>query len=341
MRTLVIVLGVLAAIAVAGASLFTVDRAEYVYLTRLGRHTATYDGATQAGLYVKWPWPIEAVQHLDRRLEVLDLPATEQLTRDPGGRTIDRTLTVEGFVSWRIADAASVDRFIRTVGTPDRARLLLGQRISSQLSAEIGRMEISDFVSDQPGQVARQVGQLRDRLLHEFHAGAGAAGDYGIEVVDVRLRRYNYPAEVRPAILERIRSEREKKKAEYESEATIKVGKINADSDREVRQIAAEAEARRKQIKGEADAEADRIRNQAFSKDSDFYVFLKKLEGYESILGNNRTVLLLSSHRELFDLLFSPPKPGGRPATNGMPAAAVKVDSAAHSTSSPAKGDKP
>src|SRR5207245_673034 len=103
--------------------------------------------------------------------------------------------------------------------------------------------------------------------------------------------------------------EREKKKAEYESEATIKVGKIMEDNEREVRQIKAEAEAREKQIKGQADAEADRIRNQAFSKDMDFYVFLKKLQEYESILGNNRTVLLLSTHRELFDLLFTPPAP--------------------------------
>ena len=69
---------------------------------------------------------------------------------------------------------------------------------------------------------------------------------------------------------------------------------------------------------GEADAEADRIRNEAFSKDVEFYVFLKKLQEYQNILGNNRTVLLLSSHRELFDLLFGPPPLKASPG-NGKP----------------------
>jgi membrane protease subunit HflC len=336
-----IVLAFIVAIGVASASVFTVDRSEYVYVTRLGRHTATYDGATQAGLCRRWPWPIESVRHIDRRMEVVDLPATEQLTRDASSQTIDRTLTVEGFVCWRIADAAGVDRFIRTVGTADRARTLLGQRITSQISAEIGKMQITDFVSDQRGRVAQEMSRLRERLLAQFHkSGANASmNDYGVEVVDIRLRRYNYPVEVRPAILDRIRSEREKKKAEYESEATIKVGRITADNDREVRQVAAQAEARRKQIRGEAEAEADRIRNQAFSKDSDFYVFLKKLEQYESILGNNRTVLLLSSHRDLFDLLFSPPRPGARPANGAAPTA--KVDALLHPTANAAKNGKP
>lgn len=283
---------------------FTVDRSEYVYLTLAGKPIATYDGATQAGLYVRWPAPIQSIERLDRRLQVFDLPATEQLTRDAVGQTIDRTLTVEGYVCWRIADATGVDRFIRTVGTPDRARQLLSQQISSQLSAEIGKMRLDEFVSDSPGQVDRGMADLRQRLLGEL---GSAQGDYGIEVVDIRLRRYNYPEEVRPDINARIVSERNKKKAEYESEATVKVGKINADADRTVKQIDAEAQAEAKRIMSRADAEADRIRNEAFSKDTEFYVFLKKLEEYGNILGNNRTVLLLSSHRELFDLLFSPP----------------------------------
>src|ERR1700676_1558672 len=125
MRGFLMVIVVLAVVILAAMSVFTVDRSEFVYVTVFGRHTATYDGATQAGLYLRWPWPIESVQHLDRRLEVLDLPATEQLTRDAGGQTIDRTMTVEGFVCWRIADAAGVDQFIRTVGTRDRAQVLL------------------------------------------------------------------------------------------------------------------------------------------------------------------------------------------------------------------------
>ena len=329
MRVFSLLAGLAGVAILAGLCVFTVDRAEYVYVTQFGRPVATYDGATQAGLRFRWPWPVQSVQHLDRRLEVLDLPPTEQLTRDAGGQTIDRTLTVEGYVCWRIADAEGVDRFIRTVGTMDRARALLSQQISSQLSAEIGKMEITQFLSDQPGQVDQGMTTLRQHLLGQLQNPSaadapslqGTRDDYGIEIVDIRLRRYNYPVEVRPAIAQRIISEREKKKAEYESEATVKVGKIMEDNEREVRRLRAEADAQEKQIKGEADAEADRIRNQAFSQDTEFYVFLKKLQEYESILGNNRTVLLLSSHRELFDLLFAPPKPApGAGSTNTVTA---------------------
>ncbi|HZU39033.1 MAG TPA: protease modulator HflC [Gemmataceae bacterium] len=302
-----IVLVVLAVL--ARLCIFTVDRSEYVYVTLAGKHVATYDGATEAGPYLRWPAPIQSIERLDRRLQQFDLPGTEQLTRDAGGQTIDRTLMVQGYVCWRIADAGSVDRFIRTVGTPDRAQAILSQQISSQLSAEIGKMRMEEFVSDSPGQVDAGMAQLRERLLAQFRhqPNEESPDDYGIEVVDIRLRRYNYPEEVRPDINARIVSERNKKKAEYESEATVKVGKINADADRTVKQIDAEAEADAKRIMSRADAEADRIRNEAFSKDPQFYVFLKKLEEYGNILGNNRTVLLLSSHRELFDLLFTPP----------------------------------
>ena len=83
------------------------DRAEYVYVTQFGRHVATYDGANdeQAGLHFKWPWPIESVQRFDHRLQYFDLPGAELMTRDAQGNTIDKTLTVDAYVCWRIADA--------------------------------------------------------------------------------------------------------------------------------------------------------------------------------------------------------------------------------------------
>ena len=100
---------------------FTVDQAEYAYVTQFGRPVATLDGATDAGLHWKWPWPIQSVQRLDRRVQLFDLPPAELLTHDPQGRTIDRTLTVEAYVVWRIDGSPGVDRFIRTVGTPEQA----------------------------------------------------------------------------------------------------------------------------------------------------------------------------------------------------------------------------
>jgi membrane protease subunit HflC len=301
---------------VAPMCVFTVDRTEYVYLTQFGRHLETFDGGNdeEAGLHFKWPWPIQSVQRLDRRLQYFDLPGAELLTRDPKRNTIDRTLTLDAYVCWRIADAKGVDQFIRSVGTPAGAQAILGQRITSELGAEIGRMELDDLIDTNPEKVDAKREELRQHLLH---GGAGTASlekqaetEYGIEVVDIRLRRSNHPQAVREAIFERIKSERSKKKAEYESEGEQRKQNIESEGKKRVEMLKAEAEAKSRSLKNAADVEAERILNEAHKKDPQFFSFLKKLEEYQRILGDNKTTLLLSTHRELFDLLFSPPMPG-------------------------------
>jgi membrane protease subunit HflC len=299
--------------------LFRVDRTEFVYVTQFGRHVATFDGASdlEAGLHFKWPWPVQSVQRLDRRLQYFDLPGAELLTRDPRGNTIDRTLTIDAFVCWRIADAGGVDRFIRSVGTIGGAQAILGQRINSELGAAVGRMELDDLISTTAGKVDEQRQQLRDRLLNGLGGGASlrdtARQEYGIDVVDIRVRRLNHPAAVREAIFERIRSERQKKAAEYQSEGERLAADIRSAADRRVTELKAEAEAEALRLRGQADAAADRIRNEAAKQDPQFYSFLKRLEEYQRMLGDSKSVLLLSTHRELFDQLFHPPAPGAMP----------------------------
>src|SRR6266545_1107257 len=150
MRIFLVIVAVAVVLLVAWSCAFTVDRSEYVYLTQFGRHVATHDGAADGGLHAKLPWPIQAVQRLDRRLQSFDLPETELLTHDPEGKTIDKTLTVMAYVCWRIGDADSVDLFIRRMGTPERARTILGERVRSQLGALIGKMRMDDLVSTDP-----------------------------------------------------------------------------------------------------------------------------------------------------------------------------------------------
>jgi membrane protease subunit HflC len=315
---LTFVLLVLAVAVAARTCLFPVDRTEYVYLTQFGRPVTTFDGARsdQAGLHAKWPWPVQSVQSLDRRLQYFDLPGAELLTRDPKGKTIDRTLTIDAYVCWRIDDReGGVDRFIRSVGTPAGAQAILGQRINSELGAAVGRMELEELVNTDPEKVEAGRRVLRDRLL-EGGSGArplraAARDDYGIEVVDVRLRRLNHPPAVREAIFERIRSERQKKAADYQSEGERLAADVRSAADRRVAELKAAAEAEALRVRGKADAEADRIRNEAARQDPQFYAFLKKLEEYQRILGDGKTVLLLSTHRDLFDLLFRPPSPAG------------------------------
>jgi modulator of FtsH protease HflC len=326
----------LVTVLVAPMCVFAVDRTEYVYLTQFGRPLETFDGGhdEQAGLHFKWPWPIQSVQRLDRRLQYFDLPGAELLTRDPKRNTIDRTLTLDAYVCWRIADAKGVDQFIRSVGTPAGAQAILGQRITSELGAAIGQMELDDLINPNPETVDAARVKLRQRLLHGGVSGSSleeaAEAEYGIEVVDIRLRRSNHPPAVRDAIFDRISSERRKKKAEYESEGEQAKQNIESEGKRRVDILKAEAEAKSRTLKNAADVEAERILNEAHKKDPQFFTFLKKLEEYQRILGDNKSTLLLSTHRELFDLLFNPPKPGTMSPTTPVRA-----------MSDPAKTDKP
>jgi membrane protease subunit HflC len=316
MRLAILIVGGMLLALLALSSCFAVDRAEYVYVTQFGRPVATLDGETEAGLHFKLPWPIQAVQRIDRRLQVFDLAGAELLTHDSAGDTIDKTLTISAYVCWRIAGRDGVDRFIRTVGAADRAETILGQRLSSRLGAAIGQMRIEDIISvAAPGVGEDRMDQLSRRLLSQGEAAGqslqeSARTDYGVEIVDIRLRRFNYPTQVRDAIYERIRSERNRKVADYQSEGAQLAENIKSQAEADARVVLAGAHADELRLKGEADAEADRIRNVAQSEDVAFYTFLKKLEEYQRIFGDSKTVLLLSSHRELFDLLFKPPEPG-------------------------------
>lgn len=296
-------------------SLYTVDAAEYAYVTVLGRHVATFDGAGDGGgLHLGWPWPAQSVQRLDRRLQYFDLPQRENLTYDPKGKTIDKTLTVDAFVLWRIADGEGVDRFIKKLGTAEQAKAILGQRINSRLAAAITQMRMDDLVSIEPGtkqgetRVDEKIGELQKRLLDDLRGPVQS--DYGIELVDIGLRRFNHPEKVRESIFKRIRSEREIKVAEIQSQGELEAKNIESAADEKKSELLAKARFEEEKLKSQADTQATLIRNQAHLEDPAFYAFLKQMEKLQSILGDNKTVLLLSTHRQLFDLLFQPPRPG-------------------------------
>jgi membrane protease subunit HflC len=329
MRTFLLVTLIVLAVVLVRMSFFTVDPTEYVYVTQFGRHVATYDGAardTDAGLHWRWPWPIQSVQRLDRRLQHFDPPGTELLTHDAKGKTIDKTLTVEAYVCWRIADKDAVDRFIRSVGTAERAQDILGKKVTSLLGATIGheKMNLDDLITTarvgERSKVDATMAALQEKLMDGLKDQAQEK--YGIELVDVRLRRFNHPPGVRQSIFERIISERNKKVEEYRSEGTKQAANIRSEAEEKARNLLAQARFEEEKLKGEADTEAAMIRTQAHSKDPEFYVFLKKLDKLQSILGDNKTTLLLSSHRDVFDMLFQPPRPGAAvgqatPAANG------------------------
>jgi membrane protease subunit HflC len=297
----------------AFTSCFTVDRSEFVYLTQFGRPVAVFDGETDAGLHTKWPWPVQSVLRFDHRLQFFDLREVELLTHDAQSKTIDKNLLVSAYVTWRIAGKEGVEQFVRAVGTLDGAQKTLEQRINSRLGAEIGKMNIEELigVAAEP-QVDERVGRLRQRLLgsdsgHESLRKL-AHDEYGIELVDVRLRRFNHPPSVRNAIFDRIKSERKKKVIDYTSEGNKLAADITSAAERENRDILTEANSEKKRLEEEAAARADAIRNQAHSRDREFYTFLQKLDAYQRMLADGKDMLLLSSRNELFDLLLKPPR---------------------------------
>jgi modulator of FtsH protease HflC len=317
---------------------YAVDQAEFAFVTRFGEPVALHDGATAAGLHFKAPWPIDSVQRIDRRVQSFDLPAVESRTRDATG-TVDKTLAVDATVTWKIPDADRADQFFRTVRTPEQAKKILGPLVNSRLAAIISGLEIdeligvvdvqtayagvvglpavvhagAEFRSADARRIDDRAERLRRRLLGEWAAGedlkARALAEYGIELIDVRVRRFSYPEAVRSSIAERIRSERAKKVADYESEGRRRAAEITAEADRAARTIEADAREQKTVTEAKVNAEANRIRAAAYSQDREFYLFLENLRAFQAIIADTRDVLLLSTKHPLLKPLAGPPAP--------------------------------
>lgn len=331
----------------ARSCFFTVGPTEYVYLTQFGQEVATYDGSDadqDAGLHICWPWPIQSVQRVDRRLQYFDLPPTEDPTRDESG--VDQMLLIEVYVCWKIPDKKTVSKFLRRVGTSEQARAILTSEINGEVGAEISRISKSELINTEgpdvswptalgsligllsdtsdltgltgaattlyPGRTEGRVEVTMNRLRNQVISRLkdNLLENYGIELVDVRLRRFYHPPQVRQSIFERIKSERQKKAEEYRSEGEKARKKILSEAEEKSRTMVAEAKKFEQIKKGEAETTAIRIRNEAQVRDPEFYFFLKQMDNLQNILGEGKSVLLLSTQRKLFDLLFQPPATG-------------------------------
>ncbi len=322
MNRSLIILASLLVVLWARSAFYTVDAAEFVYVTRFGAPVAVHDGGTNAGLHVKAPWPVDSTLRIDRRVQSFDLPAVEALTRDPVTKTVDKTLAVDAFVTWKIPDDAAADRFVKTVRTPEQAKKILGPIVNNRLATLIGAMPIEDLigVTDDLRLIDERNERVRRRLLGTENLTGGPANpaddirakalaEYGIQVIDIRIRRFSYPNEVRSSIAERIRSERAKKVAEYESEGRKQASAITTDADRAARIIEADAKAQKTIIEGQANADAARIRATAYAQDRDFYLFLEQLRSFQAMLADTRDVLLLTTKHPLLRIIQGPPAP--------------------------------
>lgn len=309
----------------AWLSTFTVDPSEFVYVTEFGRPIASYDGSlteTDAGLHFRWPWPVQAVRRVDRRLQYADLPSIEVLTRGGGdgadktaGSGVDKTLTVEAYVCWRIADKDALDTFIRRLDSIERARTILSQRVNSQLGAMIPQKAMDDLIStemvraDGPGgemitKVDQEMARLRQLLLDALRKPI--RDEYGIDLVDIRLRRFNHPGKVRSSIFARIISERRQISARYKSEGEKAADAIRSINKAKIELLNTQVAKVEKLAKAEAEVEAEGIRKLAYLKDEQFFQFWNELEQMRAVFGNSRTRLLLSTEHPLLRFLRNP-----------------------------------
>jgi membrane protease subunit HflC len=300
-RWLAVVLPILVMAATGLRTVFFVDESEYVFVTQFGEPVRF---CSLPGLEVKWPH--QSLRRFDRRLQVFEPPAREMLTEDK------ENLNFAWYVCWRLPGptgavgsdraAASLEqhvrRFLEAVGTVEVAENRLEERVQSALAAEIGRTRLSQLISLQPQDVQLQaIGQRVISTLRE-----PIADQFGIEVIDIRLKRFTYPEAVKPAVFAEIRSERERVAVQYRAQGASEKAKIQSLADLQRDQLLAEAKRQALTIRGAGDAKAIEVFNEAHAADPKFYELLKTLETYRSML-DDQTTVVLSADSPLLKLL--------------------------------------
>ena len=264
---------------------FPVRETEFVLVTQFGRPVRT---VKEAGLNVKWPF--QTAIYFDRRLRTYNPRPSEFLTRDK------KNIVVENYVVWKIQDP---DRFVQAVGDATAAEMRLHDIVWSGLSVALGTHDLDSIVGTEPQKV--QTAAMLDDLT--ALTGRAALEQYGISVVDVRIKRLNLPEQNKQSVYARMRAERERIARQYRAEGEEQALSIRADADRQREEILSVAYKQAEDIKGQGDADSTRTYGQAYSKNPGFYKLLRTLESYKKIL-DDKTTAILSSDSELLKVLM-------------------------------------
>lgn len=264
---------------------FPVRETEFVLVTQFGRPVRTI---TDAGLHTKWPF--QTAIYFDRRLRVYNPRPSEFLTRDK------KNVVMENYVVWRIEDP---ERFVETVGDAIAAEMRLHDIIWSGLSAALGTHDLDSLVSTEPDRV--ETSAVLDQLTSA--AGRAALEQYGINVVDVRIKRLNLPDQNKQSVYARMRAERERIARQYRAEGEEQALSIRAEADRQREEILSAAYKQAESMRGQGDAESTRIYGQAYSRNPGFYKLLRTLESYRKVM-DDKTTAILSSDSELLKIMM-------------------------------------
>jgi membrane protease subunit HflC len=265
-------------------AIFTIDETQFAIVTQFGKPVRTI---TDAGLKLKWPW--QSLLTFEKRLMVYNPLPSEFLTRDK------KNIVADNYVCWRIADP---NRFLQTTGDLIGAEMRLHDTVWAAAAAAIGNTDLSSLVSVKPEDVRLQ--EVMRQVTEQCRARA--LEQYGIEVVDVRMKRLNLPTQNRESVFARMRAERERIAKQYRAEGEAEALKIRAEADKEKARILSESYREAERIRGDGDAQSTRIYAQAYSRDPRFYKLVRTLEAYKKVIDPNTTAIL-SSDSELLKLL--------------------------------------
>lgn len=272
-------------VVVLSASLFTIDETEQAIVTQLGKFVKA---VKQPGLHFKIPL-IQAVHKFEARVMEYDAAAAKIITDDK------KHLVIDNYARWKIIDPL---KFYQTVGNEFGAQSRLDDIVFSEMREELARHTLTEIVSVNREQLMKRVAEQCNKK----------AADYGIQVIDVRIKRADLPQEVTYSVFDRMKAERQRIAKKYRSEGEEEAVKIRAQTDKDKTILLADSYMEAEKTKGEGDAEALRIYAEAYEKDPEFYSFVRTLEAYEKSLGEGTgTTIVLPFDSEFFQY-FSPPK---------------------------------
>lgn len=262
-------------------TVFIVDETEQVVILAFGKPVRNI---TEPGINMKVPFPLQEKIKFDDRLLEYDSPPEEILSKDK------KTLIVDNYVRWRIVDPL---QFLRTVQAIPTALSRMDDIVYSELRRELGTHDMVEIITEN-----------REKLMEIVTFNSNKATlDYGIEVLDVRIRRVDLPAENEESIYARMEAERNRQANKFRSEGEEEAQKIRASTDRDKTIILADAYKEAERIRGEGDAKAVEVYANAYSADPKFYEFVRTLDMYKKVV-DDKTTLVLPADSRLFKLLL-------------------------------------
>ena len=285
---LVLVSFVLLALLLA-STLFIVDQRNFAVVYALGE---IKEVITKPGLKVKWPPPLQNVVFLDRRTQTLDSPETR-----PIFTAEKQSLVIDWLLKWRIVDA---QEFIRKIGSDlQNAESRLSPIVQAALNEEVTKRSVRAMLSTERDKVMSGV---IDRLRDD-------AKNFGIEIVDVRIKRVDFAATITDSVYGRMQSERKRVANETRSQGAADGEKIKADADRQREVILAEAYRDAQKIRGEGDAKASALYAEAFGRDPQFAQFYRSLDAYRVSFRSKSDVMVVDPSSDFFKAMRGPSAP--------------------------------